>query len=421
MFKVGPLAKDKPMRRFFLVAVANIVAAAAGLALFTLMARSQGPVELGHMALALSFMVYGLILSNFGTDSIAIRTVSRDPESASGVVGVVIAFRLVTNIPVIFLGTMLALAYAGSTIPGLMAILVLSLTIGAIAPAWLAPATERSDVLGAYNIMSPVVTFLTAVSFLNLGWPHGIYAFAVARVVGDLIAASGLLWWAMKVTGKIDRPNFNEILKLGRKAGPIGLSRVISGLGQAADLFIVSIFVSKHDTGIYAASLRIYLLMLSMSLLYSGVIFPAFARAAKDGVQSVVRHLHGALKATIPLAVSAMLLIILLAPSLLHVAFGTEFAGSALILRLFCVSALLNFTSVMIGTALLATGQFRDFMQATIFSTIILVVAKIIFTACFGIIGAAVATSLGEGAMIAFQWRLLRRVGKSGSLMKPSV
>ena len=412
MFRVGALAKDNPIRRFFLVAVANIIAAAAGLALFTLMARSQGPTELGHMALALSFMVYGLILSNFGTDSIAIRMVSRDPESARAVLGTVAAFRLATNVPVIFLGTMLALAYKGSTIPGLMAILALSLTIGAIAPAWLAPATERSDILGAYNVTSPAVTLLIAVVFLTLGWPHGIYSFAVARVVGDLVAASGLIWWVTHTTGKMKKPRLDEVLHLGRTAGPIGLSRVISGLGQAADLFIVSIFVSKNDTGIYAASLRIYLLMLSMSLLYSGVIFPAFARAAKDGVQSVVRHLHGSLKATMPLAVAAMLLIILVAPSLLHIAFGTQFAESALILRLLCVSALLNFTSVMIGTALLATGQFRDFMQATISSTIILVVAKIVLAACFGIVGAAVATSFGEGAMVVLQWRLLRRVGR---------
>lgn len=393
-----------------MVAIANIVAAVAGLALFSLMAKSQGPVELGHMALALSFMVYGLILSNFGTDSIAIRAVSQEPGVAPRLIGDVIAFRLATIGPVLIGGALLALYYGGSSVPGLMAVLAASLVIGAIAPAWLAPATERSDVLGIYSVASPIMTLLLATLFVTVGWPHGIYAFAVARVAGDLIAALGLMWWTAAAIGRIAKPRLADVVQLGRTARPIGVSRVTNGLGQAADLFIVSMIASKVDTGIYAASLRVYLLILSMSLLYSGVVFPAFARAAKSGIGSVRETLHRSLKRTVPLAVAAALGIVVLAPWLLRIVLGPQFGGSEIILRLLCVAALFNFVAVVIGTALLAAGQFREFMHNTLLSTLILIVAKATLTARFGITGAAVATSLAEGAMMFLQWRSLGRI-----------
>jgi len=362
------------------------------------------------MALALSFLVYGLILSNFGTDSIAIRTVSQEPAAAAKMVGDVTAFRLATNMPIFVGGALLALHYGGSAVPGLMAVLAGSLMIGAIAPAWLAPATERSDVLGAYNFASPMATLLFALMFLTIGWPHGIFAFAVARVAGDLVAALGLMWWTAATIGGISRPRLEALVQLGRTARPIGLSRVTSGLGQAADLFIVSMIVSKADTGIYAASLRVYLLILSMSLLYSGVVFPAFARAAKSGIGQVRETLRTTLKATVPLAAAAALGVAALAPLLLRIVFGPQFAGSDGILRLLCIAALFNFVAVVIGTAMLAAGQFREFMQNTLLSTVILIIAKAALTARFGTAGAAVATSLAEGALMLLQWRSLGRV-----------
>ena len=380
------------------------------------MAKSQGPTELGHMALALSFMVYGLILSNFGTDSIAIRAVSQEPGTAPKLVGDVIAFRLASNVPVVIGGAILALYYGGSSVPGLMALLAGSLVVGAIAPAWLAVATERSDVLGAYNVASPIATLLLALLFLTLGWPHGIYAFAAARVAGDLIAALGLMWWTATKIGRIAKLRVADVVLLGRTARPIGASRVTSGLGQAADLFIVSMIVSKVDTGIYAASLRVYLLLLSMSLLYSGVVFPAFSRAAQEGVEPIRDGLRNSLKRALPVAVAATLGVAALAPLLLRVVFGPQFAGSEVILRLLCIAALFNFVAVMVGTALLAAGRFREFMQNTMLSTLILVVAKAALTARFGIVGAAIATSLAEGAMIVLQWRSLRQVRETQPL-----
>jgi O-antigen/teichoic acid export membrane protein len=362
------------------------------------------------MALALSFMVYGLILSNFGTDSIAIRTVSQDPASAPRLIGIVIAFRLATNVPVAIGGALLAMHYGGSSVPGLMAVLAGSLVMGAISPAWLAPATEQSGVLGIYNVASPIITLLLAALFLRIGWPYGIYAFAIARVTGDFIAAVGLIGWSAATIGRIARPHFNEVLKLGLTARPIGISRVTSGLGQAADLFIVSLIVSKVDTGIYAASLRVYLLILSMSLLYSGVVFPAFGRAALGGIESVKSHLYTCLKRTVPFAVAAGLVVMALAPWLLTIVLGTQFTGSETILRLLCVSAVLNFVAVVIGTALLAIGRFRDFMQNTVISTLILVFAKATLTARFGITGAAIATSLAEGTLMILQWRSLGNI-----------
>ena len=125
-----------------------------------------------------------------------------------------------------------------------------------------------------------------------------------------------------------------------------------------------------------AASLRVYLLILSMSLLYSGVVFPAFARAAKEGIGPVRDLLRDTLKRTVPLAVLVALGVAGLAPLLLKIVFGPQFAGSDAILRLLCIAALFNFVAVVIGTALLAAGQFRDVMHNTLLATLILVVAR---------------------------------------------
>lgn len=401
------LQKDGPALRFLMVAGANVAAAGAGLALFSLMARSQGPADLGHMALAMSFLVYGLILSNFGTDSIAIRAVSQDLAAAPKMVGSVMAFRLANNMLILAGGAMLVWHFRGSPTSGLMMILAGSLMIGAIAPAWLAPATERSDVLGIYNFASPMATLLFAAALLFAEWPQGIYAFAAARVAGDLVAALGLMRWASAAIGRIAKPQLVDVVQLARSAMPIGLSRLASGLGQAADLLIVSAMLSDVQTGIYAAALRVYLLIMSMSLLFSGVIFPAFARAALDGNGRVKCLLLSSVKRSFPLAVAAALAIALLAPYLLRIIFGPQFAGADTILRLLCIAGVFNFVAVVIGTALLAVGQFHIFMRNTLISTAILIAGKIVLTAKFGMTGAAVATSVAEAAMMILQWRSL--------------
>lgn len=401
------LKKGAPARRFLLVAAANILAAGAGLALFSLMAKSQGPSALGQMSLALSFLVYGLILSNYGTDSAAIRAVSQNPEIAPRMIANVVAFRLTTNVPILIGGALLAFYYRGSHVPALMAILTCSLIAGAVSPAWLATGTERSDVLGYYTVASPVATLLFALLFTFIGWPSGILAFAAARVAGDLVATVGLLWWVLATFRLPGRPQVADVLELGRVANPIGASRVISGFGQAADLFILSLIVSRVDTGIYAASLRVYLLLVSMSLLYSGVVFPAFSRAAKDGGGAVKAHLYDNLKRTLPFAAAALLAVAGSAPLLLGIVFGPQFQQSEILLRVLCVATLFNFASVTIGTALMAIGRFHQFMQNTMLSTIILIFAKILLTVEFGPIGAAAATCLAEAAMMVLQLRSL--------------
>jgi O-antigen/teichoic acid export membrane protein len=68
--------------------------------------------------------------------------------------------------------------------------------------------------------------------------------------------------------------------------------------------------------------------------------------------------------------------------------------------------------AVVFGNALLACGQFHDFLRNTLISTAILITGKIVLTAKFGMNGAGVATSSAEAAMMFPHWTSLYKVSE---------
>ncbi len=110
-----------------------------------------------------------------------------------------------------------------------------------------------------------------------------------------------------------------------------------------------------------------------MSVLYLGVVLPAFARAAAEGVEQIRRARQSSMRVTLLVSTAAAIVIGLTAPYVLRLAFSPAF-----------------------GSGGDASGHARDEMRGTMIGTGAGQIAKIIMTWHFGIMGAAWATLLSE-------------------------
>jgi O-antigen/teichoic acid export membrane protein len=223
-----------------------------------------------------------------------------------------------------------------------------------------------------------------------------------AEAVALYVAASGialvvgmvLLVRALPTAVRRSRAQF-ETPVWARSILPLVLVGAIPTLTKEIDVILLGMIKGPHSAGIFnvadRASLFVGFFLVTVTYPLGPRVAQLWANGARGELQRVVTRSTNAVFAA-SAAVAAVLIVF--APQILAL-FGQDFAAGDSALRILCLGQLVNTGTGTVGLVLIMTGHEKNAARSVGAGALIGAILNILFVPLFGLVGAAVATSIG--------------------------
>lgn len=176
------------------------------------------------------------------------------------------------------------------------------------------------------------------------------------------------------------------------------------------DLLILGSLKSSTDVGVYAVVVRVAGLVTLTTVTVNTIISPRISAYFHGGDQTRLQRLVGAsAHRTFLLCLPLGLVLIFAGGPLLGLAFGAEYARGWAALAILSFAQLLNVMFGPVGVTLYMTGHESIANRTFTLSAILNVILNFLLIPDFGIVGAAVATSISLVAWNLGLWVVVRR------------
>jgi O-antigen/teichoic acid export membrane protein len=383
---------------FQLAGKAAVLAIAA--ASIVVLTRYLGPSDYGRYALALSFMQLFGVLADAGVTTIVVRELSREPRRGDELMANALTLRLLLALATIALAGLVSLLLPYE--PDVRAAILLAgipLLFGALNSAITAllQAELRMGRAAVADVIGRLAAFgaVLLVVALDLGFHAAIGAAGVGAAVTLLTT-----WTLVRPLARVRMAAAPEVWRpLLRASLPVGLALALNEAYVRADTVIISIYRDFDEVGLYSLAYRILELSTLLGAAFLTSIFPVMARRARDGRlrESVQVAWDVFLIAGAALAACGAVL----APEVVRVAGGDDFAGAADPLRVLLAAGAVAFVNGVIGYALIAVDRQRRALWLNATGLGVNVALNLVLVPPYGIVAAAVVTLFSELLVLA--------------------
>jgi O-antigen/teichoic acid export membrane protein len=210
-------------------------------------------------------------------------------------------------------------------------------------------------------------------------------------------------------------PEARGRLEVLRLALPLGLNGLLALLSLRVEILALPLFVDDHATGLFAAALKVVDSLILVPAAIAAGAMPALTREALRG-SGPVRERTATTVAL--LGVPAAVGLFALAPGVIQLLYGSEYAPAALALRLLAPALLAIFLNNVLLHALLALGRAPLLPRLTAARVTVAAGAALLLIPRMGIAGAALGFTLAELALLPLAARACSREGFSVPLLR---
>ncbi|MCU7842299.1 MAG: oligosaccharide flippase family protein [Candidatus Thiodiazotropha sp. (ex Monitilora ramsayi)] len=397
-----------PATLAFLVRVAG---AALQFGFTVLLAHYYGSTGVGIFVIALSILVISSTIARWGFDQATLKLVASNlvgdhQENVRLIVkfarNVVLTSSTIGMVVLILLSEWLALLFFDSRSMSHVIIILAFAMIPFSLSVLFAEALRGMKRIGSYSMLHgaliPLFSIL-ALIFLRI-WVDDIITGAYAYLIASLITMFvGISIWAKftptpeaSQSKRLDSNNRQELLSISPALAWIS---IISVAMSFTETFILGIFHHESDVGLYAAALRLALLLNFIIIAFNSILAPNYASLYKKGdlqtMQSLTRNsILVMLGITLPMA-----LVFILFPDAVLSIFGEEFLDAASALILLTVGQLINVLSGPVGILLQMTGREKVFRNNVLIASIATLSSSLLLIPSYAVIGASISAVFG--------------------------
>ena len=381
--------------------------AAVSLAVVT---RYLGPERYGEYALAIAFVSLFGVLADVGLFAIVVREISRRPPETERLVGNVLVLRGLLAVVCVALAAAISLLlpYTPSTRWAIV-IYGLPFVLGMLNSGLTAVFQSRlrmdraaiADVVGRATALAA----LGVVVLADLGF-YAVVAVAGVGALASLALSAALVRPLARVRPRAEPAVWRSLLAA---ALPLGLSFAVTEIYFRADTFIISLLRPVEDVGLYGFAYRIFELLAIFSSIVMASVFPILSGAVASDAARTRRVLQGTsdllVVVGVPLAVGGAIL----APGIVDLVGGPEFAEAAEPMRLLLVAGGLAYVNGLLGYALIARDRQRDLLRINVSALVVNVGLNFALVGAYGITAAAAVMIACEIAILFASIVLMRR------------
>jgi O-antigen/teichoic acid export membrane protein len=167
---------------------------------------------------------------------------------------------------------------------------------------------------------------------------------------------------------------------------------VVTGLCVRVDILLVSKLLSLHDAGIYAAAVRLSDAALMLPTTAAIVIFPSQARMFETNRAGFENLMSGAVRWYLIAGFAAALLVVTLAPFIVHLLYSPALAEAAPVLQILILGAAMMVMDQLLSTTMMAARAQAADLRSMTFGLAALVALIVVFAHFYGLLGAAMAS-----------------------------
>jgi len=237
--------------------------------------------------------------------------------------------------------------------------------------------------------------------FLKLGL--GALSAALATVVGILVVIP-IFSYILFNTFQFSRYHITGFMPMAKKLVLFGIpvfSAAVAGqiIGHF-DILMITYFLDIADVGIYSAVMSTALLLLLFAQSISSVVTPfSSSLIAKSGRKKASDIINTLVEILVILIAPIFFIFIVLSQNLIVLLFGQNFSPGSAAFSVLLVGVFFYSLAHIYNHHFIGSGDTKRVMKIFFFAAIINLFLNLIFIPIFGIIGAAVATSVSYFAM----------------------
>ena len=311
----------------------------------------------------------------------------------------------------VLLGLRLAMTVAGVAIASALAV-ILGYDAEMVAATAVAGVGVMAGVLGATltvplsaELRMVAVTFLDVgrqvattglLVLLVLGGTRDIVPYVAIVIPANMIVVVGAFWL---MRGRVSvRPIVDARAWLGlvKPSLVFALAAAVGSLYIYAAMVLTQLVTSEYQTGLFAASFRVWSVIAAVPAVLASTAFPVLARAARDDQVRLGYATQRLFEGNSILGGAALIGCVLAAEPIIAVVGGAEFADADRVLRIHGIALALTFVVVTWGFALMALHRHRALVVVNASAFVVSVVTVLLLARSYGAYGAAWGTLLGE-------------------------
>ncbi len=390
MTDAGKLARDSLLSAIFYVAprVANVL-------LFVFVGRRAGPTQAGIFALANTFLIIATT-SMRGLDELVVRQVAREPEHSGRYLANFTFLRLSLSLlayGLLAVAVRLVFGYAETTA---LPVLLFSLCVVPDGLAYVSQAVlmgqrrflESTVVLTAVSILKLAV----GVVVLSLG--YGLASIAWVWLSASCLSAMALLVLTVRQVGGLHLSgsfNWHPLRDNWRAALAFIMISSLLAFEAQTDTLVLSKFQTEAQVGWYNAATTLAYGLLVFSQAYRFSVYPLMTRYALQSREKLAALYGQSLRyvgaAVLPMAAG----LLILAPQIVRLAFGSGFVPTVVPLQLLSFALLFIFLNEPTSRMMLVGDRQRQMSWFLVFSTLANITLNLVLTPVLGATGAALA------------------------------
>jgi O-antigen/teichoic acid export membrane protein len=335
-------------------------------------------------------------MSNLGTREFAVR----DGANRDELMGDLLGLRVVLTMVGVVLAFVFAVAagYDTSLLLGTLAASVA--TVALVFQHTLSIPLMAGLRLGTLSLLELVRQALTVAAIVVLVLAGaGVLPLLTVTLVANLLL---IPLTAIFVRGQI---SMRIELRPRRWLGLLGLTVSFSLATAVGSIYVytaqilTSLVASPHQSGLFAAPFRVFVVTVGIPGLLVGGALPMLARAARDDRERLAYALQRTFEVSLILGVAAVLATVSGAGFIISVVAGSGFAPSAAVLQILGVAMFASFLTAGWGFGLISLKRYRGLLLANGAALLTSVALTLILASSHGARGAAVATVCGEAAL----------------------
>jgi len=240
---------------------------------------------------------------------------------------------------------------------------------------------------------------------LILIWPltslFGASGASLAYVIGTSAAALlGIVFWRGELGKKDAVTEKFDSVTLWKSCRPLWLMSFVNrAVLPWLPLFLLGIWGTAQDAGIFGAAMRISVLVSFFLMAANTALVPKFGELYATGNIQALGGLARKVTAFITIATSPLLFLLIFAGDWVMSMFGQDFTRGGAVLAILAVGQAVNTMTGSVGYILMISGNEKDVRNSSLIAVVTLAIASIMLIPIYGIVGAAIASSLSVIAM----------------------
>ncbi|HEX4483904.1 MAG TPA: oligosaccharide flippase family protein [Solirubrobacteraceae bacterium] len=258
-------------------------------------------------------------------------------------------------------------------------------------------AALRIGTLSLLELLRQVLSVAAIVALVLVG--GGVLPLlAVALVVNLMLIPPTALLARHQITLRMAfRPS--RWLDLLRLTVSFSLAAAVGTIYVYTAQILTSLVASQHQSGLFAASFRVFIVLSAVPGLLVGGALPLLARAARDDRDRLAYSLHRIFEVSLILGVLTAIGTLGGASFIVEVIAGQKFAGAASVLQIQGLALVASFVVAGWSFALLSLQLYKGVLLVNLASFLVSCGLTAVLASSDGAKGAAIATLCGEGVL----------------------